>query len=234
MDELTVSIVVPVLNEADTIVAALGRLQTLRSRGIELIVSDGGSSDGTTDLARPSCDAMVRSAKGRATQMNAAARVATGDVLVFLHADTVLPSSAITDIRTALKARTWGRFDVQIAGRSRWLPIVAQFMNLRSRLTGIATGDQTIFVLRKEFEAVGGYPEQRLMEDIELSRRLRHRCRPATLREKVVTAGRRWDENGPIRTILLMWRLRLAYWLGASPSDLAERYQRLPRPPHTP
>ena len=215
------SLVVPALNEAGGIVAALRALAPLRARGHEVIVVDGGSSDGTAELARPHCDRMIVSARGRAIQMNAGARVATGDVLVFLHADTRLPSGAEETIFE--KAFLWGRFDVSIEGRTRLLKLVAWSMNLRSRLTGIATGDQAIFVRREAFE---GFPEIPLMEDIAFSRAMKRRAAPACLRAKVVTSGRRWESRGVLRTILLMWRLRLAYFLGTPPEDLARLYRR--------
>ncbi len=214
------SIVVPALNEADGIVAALEALAPLRRRGHEVIVADGGSSDGSAELARPHCDAVVTAPRGRALQMNAGARVATGDVLLFLHADTHLPDGVDQLIE---KGMLWGRFDVHIDGKHPLLKLVAWSMNLRSRLTGIATGDQAIFVRRAAF---GGFPEIPLMEDIDFSREMKRRARPACLRAKVVTSGRRWDTRGVLRTILLMWRLRLAYFLGARPEDLARIYYR--------
>ena len=166
------------------------------------------------------------SARGRARQMNAGAHAATGAALLFLHADTVLPLDAPALIERALRQRAWGCFDVQIDGRSRWLPVVAAFMNRRSRLTGIATGDQAIFMRRDAFDAVGGFPEQPLMEDIEISRRLRARFgAPACLHERVVTSGRRWDQRGAWRTIVLMWRLRWLYWRGVPAERLAEFYR---------
>ena len=179
---------------------------------------DGGSSDGTPELARPYCDRLIASPRGRSLQMNAGARVAAGDVLLFLHADTRLPERFEIPVGVI-----WGRFDVEIDGRHPLLKVVAWSMNLRSRLTGIATGDQAIFVRR---EAFAGFPEIPLMEDIAFSRAMKQRAAPACLREKVVTSGRRWDSRGVLRTIVLMWRLRLAYFLGARPEDLARLYHR--------
>jgi rSAM/selenodomain-associated transferase 2 len=220
------SIVVPVLNEAAGIAATLRALAPLRARGHELIVADGGSSDGSPERCAGLADAVISAQRGRARQMNAGAARAHGEVLLFLHADTQLPLAADAAIARALQAGAdWGRFDVHIDGRSAMLPIVATLMNARSRLSGIATGDQAIFVRRAVFESIGGFPDQPLMEDIELSRRLRARSRPVCLRERVVTSGRRWDSRGAWRTIVLMWTLRLRYWLGASPEVLARAYR---------
>jgi rSAM/selenodomain-associated transferase 2 len=220
------SIVMPTLNEAEGIVAALERLDDWRRAGNEVIVADGGSVDGTAALAVPYCDDVLRCPSGRARQMNTGAAAARGDVLVFLHADTELPAHALDAIRSALAPgwRAWGRFDVRIRGAGLLFPVIAFFMNIRSRLSGIATGDQAIFVRREAFERLGGYAEIPLMEDIELSRRLCRLSRPACLRERVTTSGRRWERHGLWRTIVLMWELRLRYWLGADPVVLARRY----------
>jgi rSAM/selenodomain-associated transferase 2 len=220
---LSLSIVMPVLDEAPRIEAALAALRALP--GVELIVVDGGSRDDT--LARcTSADHVLVAPRGRASQMNAGAALATARALLFLHADTRLPVDAQALVEQALRRHAWGRFDVTIEGRSPWLPIVAAFMNLRSRLTGIATGDQALFMRREAFDAVGGFPAQPLMEDIEISKRLRARCgAPACLRERVVTSGRRWDERGAWRTIVLMWRLRWLYWRGVPAERLAAAYR---------
>ena len=217
---LTLSVVVPVLNEAGAIRAALEALAPLRARGHEVIVVDGGSTDGTPTLAAGLCDQVLRAARGRALQMNAGARAATGEVLLFLHADTHLPPGADALV---LNCSTWGRFDVEIEGRHPLLRVVACAMNLRSRLTGIATGDQAIFVRRALFP---GFPEIPLMEDIALSRVLKKIDSPLCLRQRVVTSGRRWEAHGVLRTIFLMWRLRLLYFLGVSPDALARKYAR--------
>lgn len=220
-----ISVVLPVLDEASGIAEHLASLALLRARGAEVIVVDGGSCDGTPAIAMPYADRVMSAPRGRARQMNAGAAASIGDVLLFLHADTRVPVDADRFIFDALaQGATWGRFDVRIAGRSPMLPVIGAMMNLRSRLTGIATGDQAIFVRREAFEAIGGFPDQPLMEDIELSRRLKLLGPPANLREKVVTAGRRWDENGALRTIWLMWWLRFAYWRGADPTMLARQY----------
>ena len=216
------SVVVPALNEASGIHAALEALAPLRSRGHEVIVADGGSEDGTAQLAAGRCDRLVLAPRGRAAQMNAGARAASGEALVFLHADTRLPPLAEALIFQALRFSSWGRFDVNIEGRHRLLKVVGCAMNLRSRLTGIATGDQAIFVRRDAFP---GFAEIPLMEDIAFSDTMRRRSPPACLRERVVTSGRRWEAHGVLRTIVLMWRLRLEYALGVDPVRLAERYR---------
>jgi rSAM/selenodomain-associated transferase 2 len=225
------SIIMPVLEEATGIADALGALAPLRARGAEVIVVDGGSRDRTMDLARPLADRVIATRRGRATQMNAGADEASGDVLVFLHADTRLPPDADRMILDGLTASSWqwGRFDVRIAGRSPLLPIIGGFMNWRSLLTGIATGDQAMFATRAAFASAGGFPDIPLMEDIELSRRLKRLSRPLCLAARATTSGRRWDERGAIRTVLLMWRLRLAHFLGAEPAALARRYGYVPR-----
>ncbi|MCW5746483.1 MAG: TIGR04283 family arsenosugar biosynthesis glycosyltransferase [Alphaproteobacteria bacterium] len=226
------SIILPVLDEAATIGPALRRLQPLRAGGAEVIVADGGSQDATSALAQPLADHVAIAPRGRASQMNAGAALARGTTLLFLHADTVLPDAAPALIEAALSAGAdWGRFDVRIDGSHPLLALVAWAMNLRSRLSGIATGDQAMFVRRAAFVAVGGFPDIALMEDIALSRALRRRGRPACLRAHVVTSGRRWMRRGVLRTIVLMWRLRLAYFLGADPADLAVRYGYRPRRP---
>ncbi len=223
-----VSIIVPVLNEAATLGDALRALAGWRSEGAEVIVVDGGQAD-AHHATRAACagltDAVLLAPRGRARQMNAGAARAQGDVLLFLHADTRLPAGAPAAVQRALHGHAWGRFDVAIDGVSPLLPVIAAFMNLRSRLTGIATGDQAIFVTRAAFDAVGGFPDQPLMEDIELSRRLRRAGPPACLRLRVRTSGRRWDEFGVWRTIALMWRLRWRYWRGTKAEDLAGLYR---------
>jgi len=220
------SIVMPVLNEAAGLQATLQALQALRAGGHELIVVDGGSHDDSAALAAALADQVVHSPRGRARQMNAGAARARRDTLLFLHADTRLPAAADAAIAQALQGGArWGRFDVRIEGRSAWLPVVAWFMNRRSRLSGIATGDQALFVQRALFQELGGFPEQPLMEDVELSRRLRAQSRPACLRARVVTSGRRWDERGAWRTIVLMWRLRWLYWRGTPAEQLARAYR---------
>jgi rSAM/selenodomain-associated transferase 2 len=225
------SIIVPVLDEADAIATHLETLAPLRACGAEVIVVDGGSRDGTPALARAGADRVLAAERGRASQMNAGAGAAGGDILLFLHADTRLPADADDLIGEGLASgeRVWGRFDVRIEGSHRLLGLVAALMNRRSRLTGVATGDQAIFVRREAFAAVGGYPDIPLMEDIVLSRRLKRLSRPACLAARVTTSGRRWERNGVLRTILTMWRLRLAFALGADPRNLALAYGYRPR-----
>ena len=220
------SIIVPVLDEAGCIAASLDALAPLRARGHELIVVDGGSRDSTLALSQGSADIVLEAPRGRARQMNAGAARGHGSVLLFLHADTSLPAEADAAIARAVAGGAlWGRFDVKIEGRSRWFPLIAALMNRRSRWSGVATGDQAMFVERPLFERVGGFNDQPLMEDIELSRRLRRIGRPACLHERVRTSGRRWEQNGVWRTILLMWRLRWRYWRGTSPELLAKAYR---------
>jgi rSAM/selenodomain-associated transferase 2 len=222
----TLSIIVPVLDEEAVIGDALSALAPLRQESVEILVVDGGSTDRTRDLAAPLADRIIVASRGRARQMNAGAKHALGDVLVFLHADTRLPAHAARLIRDGLarSGRVWGRFDVRIAGRHPLLRVIALFMNLRSRLTGIATGDQAIFATRDAFAAAGGFPDIPLMEDVTLSARLKRLGRPLCLSARVVTSGRRWEARGVLRTMLLMWRLRLAHYFGAEPARLARRY----------
>jgi len=216
------SIIVPVLDEATGIAAFLSSLAPLRAQGAEVVVVDGGSADGTVERARGLCDRLLSAPRGRARQMNAGARAARGARLVFLHADTRLPLQAAEAIHEALERRLWGRFDVTIEGAHPLLRLVAWAMNARSRLTGIATGDQAIFVRREAFE---GFPELALMEDVAFSKAMKRKGRPACLRVRVQTSGRRWEKRGVLATIVLMWRLRFAYALGADPARLAERYR---------
>jgi rSAM/selenodomain-associated transferase 2 len=223
-----ISIVMPVLNEAQRIERALRELQPLRRRGHEVIVVDGGSRDGTAELARPLADQLIGAQKGRASQMNCGAYAAREAVLLFLHCDTRLPERADRLVLNGL-AQTraaWGRFDVRIEGRHPLLRCVAMMMNLRSRATGICTGDQAIFVRRALFLRLQGYPPIALMEDIALSGMLRRVSPPLCIRSPVHTSARRWEHAGVARTILLMWWLRLRYVLGASPARLARIYDR--------
>jgi rSAM/selenodomain-associated transferase 2 len=226
MSAPSLSIVLPVLNEEAVIAAALGILASLRARGAEVIVADGGSTDRTVELARPLSDRLIVAPRGRGSQMNAGAAAARGDVLVFLHADTRLPAEADRLVTDGLRggAHAWGRFDIDIDGSRPIFPVIAAAMNLRSRMTGIATGDQAIFVKKTAFAAVGGYPDFPLMEDIALSRRLKRLSAPLCLTARALTSGRRWEAHGVVRTILTMWRLRLAFYFGVEPAKLAERY----------
>ena len=224
------SIIIPVLDEAAGVGDFLQSLQDMRRDGVEIIVVDGGSSDDTACLAAPHVNRLLSAPKGRGGQMNAGAAVADGSTLLFLHADTRLPTTAVTLIVRAIdQGATWGRFDVSIEGTAAGLNLVALLMNWRSRLTGIATGDQAIFVTKSAFTATGGFADIPLMEDIDFSRRMRALARPACLSEKVVTSGRRWEKHGVLRTILTMWRLRLRFYFGANPDNLAREYGYAPR-----
>jgi len=220
------SLILPTLNEEADIGATLESVQPLRRRGVEILVVDGGSADRTASIAAPLSDAVIEAPRGRASQMNAGAVRACGDVLLFLHADTRLPPNAGRLILEGLaeSGRLWGRFDVTIASRHPLLRVTSCLMNWRSRLTGIATGDQAIFVRRHVFRSCGGFPDLPLMEDIALSSALKRISRPLCLTHRVITSARRWEKQGVVRTIFLMWRLRLAYFLGADPAHLAERY----------
>lgn len=223
---VALSIVIPALNEAQAIEVSLGWLAPLRERGVEVIVVDGGSQDDTARRARPHADIVIEASRGRARQMNAGAAAAQGAVLLFLHADTQLPPGADDLVLKAIQAAgVWGRFDVRIEGRHPMLRVVAGLMNWRSRLSGLATGDQAMFVRRDVFERVGGFADQPLMEDIELCQRLCRLSRPVLLRQKVLTSGRRWETRGVWRTIFLMWHLRWRYWRGESADRLAQSYR---------
>lgn len=218
------SIIIPTLNEASGITETLRPLQSLRQHGHEIILADGGSEDATVTLAEPWVDKIIHSGRGRALQMNAGALAAENEALLFLHADTQLPVDADTLVLKALQQWHWGRFDVRLSGTHPLLRMIEWLMNWRSRISGIATGDQTIFVRRESFQNAGGFPNISLMEDIALSRTLKKIGPPCCLRAHVVTSSRRWEQRGLTRTILLMWWLRLAYALGADPARLAKRY----------
>lgn len=219
------SVVVPVLDDAAALDALLRQLQPMRGPDLEIVVADGGSGDGVDAVCAGRVDRVVVSPPGRAVQMNAGAAAARGNALWFVHADSRLPAGAVDALRRALRERAWGRFDVRIDGRSPRLPMVAAAMNRRSRLTGIATGDQGLFVRADAFRALGGYADLPLMEDVEFSRRARRRFgRPACLRLRIRTSGRRWDRDGVWRTIALMSWLRLRFWAGADARRLHALY----------
>lgn len=223
------SIIMPVLNEAQVLPDVLARLQPWRQAGVEIILADGGSEDASRNIAKGMVDRWLDSPAGRARQMNTGVACAKAPALLFLHADTELPADALPALRDLLAQAqdvpVWGRFDVDVKGRSPWLPMIAFMINLRSRFSGISTGDQALFVTKMLFQAVGGFPDQPLMEDVEISRRLRKVHPPHNLTLKVKTSGRRWDANGAWPTILLMWKLRWLYWRGASPQKLADMYR---------
>ncbi len=228
------SIIVPMLNELDTLPDLMAHLQQWQRLGCEVLLVDGGSDDGSADIAEAIGFKVIRSARGRALQMNAGAAAAKGSILLFLHADTRLPEDGLEHILGALKKHRWGRFNVHISGEARMLRVVAFFINLRSRLTNIATGDQALFIEKTLFDKVHGFPAQPLMEDIELSKRLRYFERPACLSAKVITSGRRWIKCGIWRTIRLMWILRWAYWRGVPAEQLVKRYYKAENNEKTP
>lgn len=218
-----ISVIVPVLNEAGRI----GRcLEALRALGeCEVIVVDGGSGDDTAEEAASGADRVLETAPGRARQMNAGAGAAGGEVLWFVHADTRPPAGALDLIRRCVRSgRQWGRFDVRLDGRHPAFRVIERFINWRSALSGIATGDQALFLSRGAWETIGGFPDIALMEDVALSRSLKRLGPPARVREPVDSSSRRWERHGILITVWLMWRLRFAYWRGADPDELAARY----------
>ena len=220
------SIIIPTLNEEKTLHACLSALQALRYN-CEVIIVDGGSIDNTRQIAAPLADKLLTSTTGRALQMNNGASQAAGSVLIFLHADTYLPENALPLIAKHInKNAQWGRFDIQLSGKPFMLKVIARMMNWRSRLTGIATGDQVIFVTRRAFEQAGCYPAISLMEDIALCTALKKIGSPICLKAKVISSGRRWERNGVYKTMLLMWYLRWRYYFGADPQTLADLYRR--------
>ena len=238
---ITLSIVIPLLNEADNLPKLMGHLAHLNPAPYQVILVDGGSTDNSVALAKELIESLIdsspsvisvqvidwqiiESAAGRALQMNAGAELAMGDVLLCLHADTQLPNHAIADITSAVRQAAWGRFDVRLDSPAWMLKVVSQMINWRSRLSGIATGDQAIFIKKPLFKQLGGYPQQPLMEDIELCKRLKAIGKPACLRSKVITSARRWQQYGTWRTIGLMWHLRFDYWRGVSADNIKQRY----------
>ena len=238
---ITLSIVIPLLNEADNLPKLMGHLTHLNPAPYQVILVDGGSTDNSVAIAKELIESLIdsspsvingqvidwqviESAAGRALQMNAGAELAMGDVLLCLHADTQLPNHAIADITSAVRQAAWGRFDVRLDSSAWMLKVVSQMINWRSRFSGIATGDQAIFIKKSLFEQLGGYPQQPLMEDIELCKRLKAIGKPACLRSKVITSARRWQQYGTWRTIGLMWHLRFDYWRGVSADNIKQRY----------
>ncbi len=237
----TVSIIIPVLNEAGNLAHLFTNINKLNPKPQQVILVDGGSTDDSTDIIRSFinelipdnksvvCWQMIESKVGRALQMNTGAALATAEVLLFLHADTQLPIDAIESISEAMQRAEWGRFDVQIDSRQLMLKLVSQMINWRSKLSGIATGDQAIFISQSLFEQIGGYPNQALMEDVELCKQLKSMqlkgiAKPACLKSQVITSARRWQQHGTWRTILLMWHLRFDYWRGVSADNIKQRY----------
>lgn len=224
---MKLSIIVPILNESTQLPELLEHLLPYKRVGCELIFVDGGSADQSPEQAEALGFKVIRSEKGRAMQMNTGAKSAKGDVLLFLHADTRLPENAHQIIKRALDHENaqWGRFNVIITGQAFMFKVIAWFMNHRSRLSSIVTGDQTIFIRKGFFEKVGGFPIQALMEDIEFSKRLKKLSKPVSLQDKVITSGRRWQQKGIWRTIILMWSLRYSYWRGVSADELIAKYR---------
>jgi rSAM/selenodomain-associated transferase 2 len=232
----TVSIIVPILNEANNLPRLFAHLIGLNPSPQQVILVDGGSHDDSLVLAQKFIADLkndnqsgidwqvIKSQAGRATQMNKGASLATSDILLFLHADTKLPTQVITDVNTAIQVKEWGRFDVRLDSPDWTLKLVSKMINYRSRLTSIATGDQAIFIKRKVFEEINGYPNQALMEDVEISKRLKSIGKPVCLKSKVITSARRWEQHGTCRTILLMWQLRFDYWRGVSADNIKARY----------
>lgn len=232
MTDIRITVIVPVLNESSSACPALRALSPLRAAGHEVIVVDGGSSDDTIACCQPWADQVLSSDRGRARQMNAGAAQAAGDLLWFVHADTLVSPAAATALLQSAKQASeaggsnslWGRFDVRIVGTHRFLPVIAWCMNVRSRLTGVMTGDQGLFVARPLFERCSGFRDLPLMEDVEFCKRLRRVAAPLCLEHRLLTSGRRWEDKGVLKTILLMWSLRLAYVSGVSPERLVDWY----------
>lgn len=224
---MTVSFIIPTLNEETVIQKTLDCLQAERANGHEIVLVDGGSQDQTIPLAREYVDHIIQSAAGRSVQMNRGATASQGDILCFLHADTLAPIDCAAVIEEAVTktGRPWGRFDVRLSGSHSPLRVIETMINFRSRLSGIATGDQGIFVMRTFFEQIGGFPLMPLMEDIQFSKQAKAHSRPVCLSQRLVTSSRRWEQNGIFKTVWLMWRLRLAFYLGADPHQLAQRYR---------
>ena len=225
---MKISIIIPILNEASRIPQLTEELKKLDQRSCEIIIVDGGSKDNSVEIAEHAGFKVEKTICGRAHQMNTGAIFATGSVLLFLHADTQIPENVdllVKKIFSDNPSFCWGYFRVRISGYSKVLLIVGFMMNLRAYLTSIVTGDQVIFVKKKNFFKVGCFPEQLLMEDIELAKKLRGLSPPGCINDHVITSGRRWELHGVWRTIFLMWRLRWDYWRGIPPDKLAEKYQ---------
>lgn len=227
-----VSVIIPIYNEGDILLSALQSFQVLRQQGCELILVDGGSEVLQQEQLEPLTDQWLVTAAGRARQMNRGARAAKGDLFWFLHLDSQLPDEAADLVRKHAAMGRWGRFDVQLSGMHPMLRAVEWMMNLRSRVTGIATGDQGIFIPRALFEKVGGFPDIALMEDVAICRRLKKLSKPVNLQERLLSSSRRWERNGVVRTVLLMWWLRFAFALGADPARLARIYRPCSSPTH--
>lgn len=225
MADIRVSIIVPVLNEAAGIETLLSTLQQWRRAGHEVLVVDGGSIDNTVERASVLADCVLSTLPGRARQMNAGAANASHDVLLFLHSDTLLPRDGLEQIKSAvISGARWGHFGLRLSGRGVSLRVIEKATNLRTAWTSVVTGDMALFVKRDLFATVAGFADLPLMEDVAISKRLRRLARRQRLSAHVVSSSRRWEEKGVLRTVLLMWRLRLAYFLGVDPQRLARVY----------
>ena len=221
-----ISFILPVLDEAELIVEQLCRLQVYRQKGHEVLVIDGGSADNTVELATALADVVETTSPGRSRQMNHGAGLAGGDVFLFLHIDTSLPEAADTLVLSALGSHqaAWGWFDIRLSSDRYSFRLIAWMMNLRARISSVCTGDQALFVTRKLFEEVGKFPALPLMEDVAISKKLRRLASPTAVAQAAVTSSRRWQQRGLLKTVLLMWKLRLLYFLGVSPSRLVAMY----------
>lgn len=222
---MLISIIIPVLNEEASIKKLLQQLQTYRQQGHEVIVVDGGSTDNTVSISKSLSDKVIVSSSGRAIQMNKGAAQSNNEILWFLHADTLIPDNAIEHIHQALNIKSWGRFNVRLSGTNILFRLIESMMNLRSCVTGIATGDQGIFINKVIFNKVDGFPNIPLMEDIKISKNMKKISRPACVKEKLITSSRRWEKNGVLSTVLLMWKLRFLFWLGVNVDKLAKQYK---------
>ena len=222
---MPISIIIPALNEEKSIKALLQQLQLYRQQGHEVIVVDGGSNDETVSISKPLADKVITSGAGRARQMNKGVAESANEVLWFLHADTSIPENVVETIQKSLDKCEWGRFNIELSGSKFLFRIIEKMINIRSCLSGVATGDQGIFVKRKTLESIGGYSEIPLMEDIALSNKLKTISQPVCIKETITTSSRRWEKNGIIITILLMWYLRFLYWIGVTPDKLAKLYR---------
>ena len=225
---MQISIILPVLNEETAVKNILPLLASVKSANCEIILVDGGSCDNTVKFACEFADQVIISEPGRAMQMNTGASQASGDILLFLHIDTVLPDNALQILTEAYHAspQMWGRFNVRLSGQHPFFRVIETLMNWRSCLTGIATGDQGIFISNSLFKDVGGFPQIPLMEDIAISRMLKRIEKPLCIKDRVITSSRRWEANGILSTVLLMWKLRLLYWFGIDPQKIAVQYYR--------